>query len=469
MTRALVDGFPADFLWGVATSAYQVEGAVHEDGRGVSIWDTFSHSPGAIRNGDTGDVACDQYHRFEDDVALMTELGVGAYRFSVSWPRIQPEGRGPANRKGLDHYRSLVDALRRHGVTPMLTLFHWDLPQALEDDGGWTNRETAARFADYASLVGEALAKDVGPIITLNEPMVAAWLGYGNGVHAPGRKDESMALAAAHHQLLAHGLAATALRAVGAAEVGIALNLYPFHPASTDPADVEAAQLADEHMNRFFLDPVFGRGYPSRILEHYAPRVDLGFLADEDLATISQPVDFLGVNYYTVQTVTAFEPSAPRETELPAALGIWSVTPPGVDVTAMGWPVQPEGLTEILKRVHREYAPSRIYVTENGAAFADEPGLDGTFHDHERVAYLQAHVDAVRVALDAGVPLAGYVAWSFMDNFEWAEGYERRFGLVHVDFETQMRTPKDSARWFAAQMRGSRRDAPPLTGSATPD
>jgi beta-glucosidase len=463
-----VPGFPLDFLWGLATSAYQVEGGVRDDGRGVSIWDTFSHTPGAIRDGDTGDVACDQYHRFEDDAALLGELGVGAYRFSVSWPRIQPEGRGPANRRGLDHYRRLVDALRQHGVTPILTLFHWDLPQALEVEGGWANRATAERFAEYAAVVGEALGRDVGPCITVNEPMVSAWLGYGSGVHAPGKQDEALALAAAHHQLLAHGLAVPALRAAGVGEVGLSLNLYPYHPASADPADVEAAALADDHMNRFFLDPVFGRGYPARILEHYARRVDLSFVRDEDLVTIAQPLDFLGVNYYTVQTVTGTEPQAPRDTELPHALAIWSITPPGVPVTAMGWPVQPEGLTEILLRVHREYAPPRIYVTENGAAFEDVRAPDGGFHDEDRVAYLRGHLEAARAALDAGVPLAGYVAWSFLDNFEWAEGYARRFGLVHVDFATQERTPKDSARWFSEQSRGGRR-APPLTRSDASD
>jgi beta-glucosidase len=461
---APVPGFPEGFVWGLATSAYQVEGAVHEDGRGASIWDTFSHTPGAIRGGDTGDRACDQYHRFEEDAALLGELGVGAYRLSVAWPRIQPTGRGPANQRGLDHYRRVVDALRRHGVRPILTLFHWDLPQALQDEGGWPSRDTAERFAEYAAIVGEALAGEVVQWITVNEPMVAAWLGYGRGIHAPGERDTGRALAAAHHQLLAHGGAVAALRAAGAAEIGIALNLYPFRPASDDPADVDAAEVADAHMNRFFLDPVFGRPYPARILDHYAATEDLSFLRDGDLTTIAQPIDFLGVNYYTVQTVTGTLPAEPRDTELPAALGIWSITPPDVEVTSMGWPIQPDGLTEILTRVHREYGPDRIYVTENGAAFDDEVAPDGV-HDRDRVAYLQGHVAAIRVAIDAGAPVAGYLAWSFLDNFEWAEGYARRFGVVHVDFETLERTPKDSARWFAAQARGSRRADPPLTGS----
>ncbi|MGZ8567371.1 MAG: family 1 glycosylhydrolase, partial [Actinomycetota bacterium] len=392
------------------------------------------------------------------------ELGIGAYRFSVAWPRIQPDGRGPANQRGLDHYRRLVDALRQRDIVPMLTLFHWDLPQALEQEGGWTNRATAERFAEYAALVGEALADVVGPCLTVNEPMVAAWLGYGNGVHAPGIADERAALAASHHLLLAHGLAMQALRGAGAREVGIALNLYPTHPASDDPVDVDAAALADAHMNRLYLDPVFGRGYPTRILEHYGQRMDLTFLRDADLPAIAQPLDLLGVNYYTVHTVTGHATASARDIEVPDSLGVWSVSPPGVDVTAMGWPIQPDGLTEMLTRVHGEYGPAKLYITENGAAFEDEIGPRGEIHDAARIAYLSDHLLAARDALSAGVPLAGYFAWSLLDNFEWAEGYTKRFGLVHVDFDTQVRTPKDSARWFGAQASG-RRAPPPLTGS----
>lgn len=452
----LAAGFPPGFLWGVATSAYQVEGAVGEDGRGISIWDTFSHTPGKVLNGDTGDVACDQYHRYEDDVALMADLGIGAYRFSVAWPRIQPEGRGPVNQRGLDHYRRLVDALRQRDITPAPTLFHWDLPQTLEDEGGWTNRTTAERFAEYAAIVGGALAGGGGPCITVNEPMVAAWLGYGTGIHAPGRTDERAAFAASHHLLLAHGLATQALRSAGAREVGLALNLYPVHPASDDPADVDAAAMADDHLNRLFLDPVFGRGYPSRILEHYGERMDLSFLLDADLLTIAQPLDLLGVNYYTVHTVTGRAPASARQIEVPDSLGAWSVTPPGIGVTAMGWPIQPEGLTEMLTRLHREYGPVRLYVTENGAAFDDEPGPDGEIQDNARIAYLRGHLLAAQDAVSAGVPLAGYFAWSLLDNFEWAEGYTKRFGLVHVDFDTLERTPKASARWYGAETSGRR-------------
>jgi beta-glucosidase len=431
----------------VATSAYQVEGATEADGRGPSIWDTFCATPGRIRAGDTGTVACDQYHRYEDDIELMASIGVGAYRFSVSWPRIQPEGRGPANRRGLDHYRRVVDALRRHDIVPTLTLYHWDLPQALEDAGGWPVRETAERFAEYAAIVARSLGDAVPMWITINEPMVAAWLGYEQGVHAPGRTDEGAALAAAHHLLLAHGLATEAIRAETPGEVGLALNLYPCRPASDDPGDGRAAELADDQLNRLYLDPVFGHPYPSSVMERYAPAFDLGLVRDGDLATISAPIDFLGVNYYTVHTVTADTGATDRGSELPRSLGVRSITPPGVEVTSMGWPIQPDGLTELLTRVERYYGPPRLYVTENGAAFDDIASPDGV-RDDRRIDYLERHVAAAHDAIAAGVPLAGYFVWSLLDNFEWSEGYAKRFGLVHVDFATQERTPKDSALWY---------------------
>jgi beta-glucosidase len=424
---------------------------VNEDGRGRSIWDTFCRRPGAIRDGSTGDVACDQYHRYQHDIALMSDLGIGAYRFSVAWPRVQPEGRGPAEQRGLDHYRRLVDALLGHGITPLPTLFHWDLPQALEDAGGWPARQTADRFADYASIVGEALGDVVPTWITINEPMVAAWLGYATGVHAPGRQDEHAALAATHHLLLAHGRAVRAIRSVAPGSVGVALNLYPCRAASASPEDERAADLADQQLNRLYLDPIFGRGYPPSPLEGAPVR----FMRDGDLDEIAAPIDFLGVNYYSVHTVSGRPPESPLPSELPPSLDAWVVTPPGADVTMLGWPIEPDGLTEMLLRVHREYAPDRLYVTENGAAFRDPPPVDGTIHDAPRIAFLRAHVDAMRAALDAGVPLAGYLVWSLLDNFEWAEGYEPRFGLVHVDFETQARTPKDSARWYAHLIRAN--------------
>lgn len=411
--------------------------------------------PGKIRHGDTGDVACDQYHRYEEDVALMAGLGVGAYRFSVAWPRIQPEGRGAANQPGLDYYRRLVDALNRRGIAPLPTLYHWDLPQALEDEGGWGNRDTAERFAEYAAIVHGALAGGVPFWITLNEPWVAAWLGYGTGIHAPGRTDDALALAASHHLLLAHGLARDAIG--DDAEVGIALNLQPARPATEDPRDVGAARLADLHMNRLFLDPLFGRGYPGQLIEHYRPVSDIGFVRDGDLEVIARPLDFLGVNYYRRHTVTAEAPPEPGADELPGSLGAWSVVPPGVEVTSMGWPVEPEGLADLLIGLHADYRPARIIVTENGAAFDDDPGPHGVVHDARRISFLLGHVKAANTALAAGVPLAGFLVWSLLDNFEWAEGYSKRFGLVRVDFTTQTRTPKESARWYGRLMRGEDR------------
>jgi beta-glucosidase len=397
-------------------------------------------------------VACDHYHRYEDDVALMAELGVGAYRFSVAWPRIQPRGHGKPNQRGLDHYRRLVDALNRHGIVPVPTLYHWDLPQALQDAGGWPARDTAARFAEYASLVHGALASEVPYWITINEPWCSAWLGYGGGVHAPGLADDALALAASHHLLLAHAWATDAMRGPGV--VGIALNPQPTRPASDDPDDVRAARLADLQMNGLYLDPLFGRGYPDELVEHYRAASDFGFVLEGDLETIARPVDLLGVNYYRIHTVTASPHRGQRAGELPGSLGVWSFPPPGVAVTSMDWPIEPDGLTDLLVGLQRDYGPHRVMVTENGAAFEDEVGPDGTIHDPERVAYLRDHVAAAQEALQAGVPLEGFFVWSLLDNFEWSEGYSKRFGLVHVDFETQARTPKDSARWYAGVARG---------------
>jgi beta-glucosidase len=390
-----------------------VEGAVDEDGRGPSIWDTFCRIPGNVRGGDTGDVACDQYHRYPQDIALMAELGVGAYRFSVAWPRVQPEGHGPANPAGLDHYRRLVDELDRHGIEPVPTLYHWDLPQALEDAGGWPNRDTAERFAEYAAIVHRALSGGVAHWVTVNEPWVAAWLGYGTGVHAPGRTDDGLALAAGHHLLLAHALARDAI----GEPVGIALNLEPHRPASEAPRDAEVAHLADLHMNALFLDPLFGRGYPSALVERYRALFDRGFVREGDLGRIAGPLSFLGVNYYRPHAITTDPDRSDRTTEIPGSLGGWDVVPRGTPVTSMGWPIEPSG-------------------------------PDGVVHDEPRIAFLRDHVAAAGRALAAGVPLIGHLVWSLLDNFEWAEGYAKRFGLVHVDFETQVRTPKASARWL---------------------
>jgi beta-glucosidase len=447
------------FLWGAATSAYQVEGAVREDGRGVSIWDTFCRRPGAIRAGDTGDVACDQYHRFEDDIALMARLGIGAYRFSIAWPRILPDGDGAVNQSGLDHYRRVVEALNRHGIAPVVTLYHWDLPQALEDLGGWTNRDTASRFADYATIVHGALAGEVPTWTTINEPWVAAWLGYGTGVHAPGKADHALALAASHHLLLAHGLAVEAMDGDGA--VGITLNLQPTTPASLDADDVLAARRADLQMNAYYLDPIFGRGYPEELVEFYRSVTDMAFVRDGDLDVIAGPFDILGVNYYRRFTVTA-DPGSRGAEELPGSLGAWSIVPEGVAVTGMGWPVEPEVLTELLTRTHREYAPARILITENGAAYEDVVGADSRIDDTARVAYLRDHVRAALRAKEAGVPIEGYFVWSLLDNFEWAQGFSKRFGLAYVDFETQARIPKLSAHWYQqVARRGEPNGMPP--------
>jgi beta-glucosidase len=443
--------FPEGFLWGTATASYQVEGAVDEDGRGPSIWDTFSHTPGKVYRGDTGDIACDQYHRLEEDLDLMVDLGVRAYRFSVAWPRIQPEGSGPANQKGLDYYRRLVDGLRSRSIEPMLTLYHWDLPQALEDRGGWSSRETSGRFAEYAGIVYEALSDSVRFWITLNEPWVSAWMGYGTGVHAPGVKDVSKALAATHHLLLGHGLALENLRSLGGEDnqLGITLNLSDVRPATEYAADIEAARRVDGNANRLYLDPLFRGSYPEDMLEHYRSESDFTFIREGDLGKISQPPDFLGVNYYFRNTVV----DGRRRSELATAmrfadLDAATVLPEGVETTAMGWPVEADGLTELLLRLHREYTRVPIYITENGRAVYDYVDPEGGVDDEERVAFLDAHFRAAHAAIEQGVDLRGYMVWSLLDNFEWAEGYSKRFGIVFVDYGTQRRIPKMSARWY---------------------
>jgi beta-glucosidase len=443
--------FPEDFLWGTATAAYQVEGAAGEDGRGPSIWDTFSHTPGKVLHGDTGDIACDQYHRLEEDLDLMADLGIRAYRFSVSWPRVQPEGGGETNQRGLDYYRRLVDGLRRRSIEPMLTLYHWDLPQALEDRGGWTSRETSERFAEYAGVVYEALAGEVRLWITLNEPWVSAWLGYGVGAHAPGHQDTSKALAATHHLLLGHGLAIERMRSAGGENrLGITLNLSPVRAASEEPADVEAARRVDGNANRLYLDPLFRGSYPEDMLEHYSGDSDFVFVRDGDLQTISAPLDFLGVNYYMRHTVVDGQSESGMKTAMRFSdVDATTVLPPGVETTAMGWGIEPDGLTELLLRLHEEYTQIPLYITENGIAVHDYVDPEGGVDDEERVAFLDAHFRAAHDARERGVNLAGYFVWSFMDNFEWAEGYSKRFGIVHVDYGTQRRIPKMSARWYS--------------------
>jgi beta-glucosidase len=443
--------FPEGFLWGTATAAYQVEGAVDEDGRGRSIWDTFSHTPGKVYRGDTGDIACDQYHRIEEDLDLIADLGLQAYRFSVAWPRIQPEGSGPTNQKGLDYYRRLVEGLGQRSIEPILTLYHWDLPQALEDRGGWTVRETSERFAEYAGIVYEALADSISFWITLNEPWVSSWLGHGYGVHAPGHADPAKALSAAHHLLLGHGLALERMRSAGYAEnrLGITLNLHPAVPAREHEGDAEAARRVDGQANRLYLDPVFRGEYPEDLLSYYRGRgVDLPPGRDGDLKVISGSVDFLGVNYYFCHHVREASGEAARPPQIFADLQARGIVPHDAEKTAMGWPVEPEGLTQILLRIKDEYSHVPIYITENGRAVYDYVDPEGEVEDEERISYLDAHFRAAHDAMEQGVDLRGYMVWSLLDNFEWAEGYSKRFGLAFVEYGTQRRIPKTSAYWY---------------------
>jgi beta-glucosidase len=439
-------------LWGTATAAYQVEGAVNEDGRGPSIWDTFSHTPGNVLHGDTGDIACDHYHCLEEDLELMRSLGVRTYRFSVAWPRIQPQGSGPANRKGLDFYRRLVEGLRERDILPMLTLYHWDLPQALEDQGGWTSRETSERFAEYAGIVYEDLSDEVPFWITLNEPWVSAWLGHGIGVHAPGHRDTAKALAATHHLLLGHGFALDAMRASGREDnqLGVTLNLSSVRPSREREADWEAARRVDGQANRLYLDSIFRGKYPEDILEHYRGESDFSFVRDGDLERISAPVDFLGVNYYKRHMVREDDTGTD---DVFSSVRARAVIPHNTERTAMGWPVESDGLREILVHLHEEYTSAPIYITENGCAAHDYVDPEGEVKDEERIAFLEAHFRAAHEAMERGVDLRGYFVWSLLDNFEWAEGYSKRFGIVYVDYATQRRIPKMSARWYSEVIR----------------
>jgi beta-glucosidase len=433
--------FPEGFTWGVATAAYQIEGAVAEDGRGESIWDTFCRKPGAIRDGDTGDVADDHYHRWPEDLDLMGQLGVGGYRFSIAWPRIQPAGSGGPNGPGLDFYDRLTDGLLARGIAPLPTLYHWDLPQALEDAGGWLSRDTAYRFADYAALVGERLADRVPMFITLNEPFVVTTFGYALGMHAPGLALMTGALPTAHHQLLGHGLATAALRAAGAAQVAITNNCSPIWPASQDPADLAAAAALDILQNRLFNDPVLLGEYPDLTAFGVGPD-GLDCVQVGDLELISAPVDALGVNYYNPLRAAAAEPGSALPFELADI--------PGYPVTAFGWPVIPAGLTELLTTLRDRYEERLppIYITENGCSVQDAPDASGAIDDQPRIRYLDGHLRALADAITAGVDVRGYLAWSLLDNFEWAEGYHQRFGLVYVDYATQRRTPKSSFAWY---------------------
>ncbi|MGW4498010.1 GH1 family beta-glucosidase [Micromonospora sp. NPDC004336] len=436
MSTAAMPEFPAGFRWGVSTSAYQIEGGADADGRGPSIWDTFAHSLGRIADGSTGDVACDHYHRHAEDVALLAGLGVSAYRFSIAWPRVRPTGDGPVNAAGLDFYDRLVDDLLAHGVDPVATLFHWDLPQPLEDAGGWLARDTAHRFAEYADATAARLGDRVKLWITLNEPFIHMSLGHGTGEHAPGRTLLFDAFPVAHHQLLAHGLAVAALRARTASPVAIANNYSPVRPAGDTDADRAAAAAYEALHNRLFTDPLLGRGYPAEL------GFDTAVVRPGDLDVIAAPIDVLGVNYYNPTGVRAPAEGSPLPFEF--------VPLDGYPRTAFDWPVAPDGLRELLGWLRRTYADDLppIQVTESGCAYDDAPDADGRVHDPERIAYLDGHLRAVRAAIADGVDVTGYFVWSLLDNWEWAEGFTKRFGLVHVDFATQARTPKSSYAWF---------------------
>jgi len=443
-TNASTNSFPQDFVWGAATAAYQIEGAAHEDGRGESIWDRFSHTPGKTVNGDTGDVACDHYHRWQDDIQLMRSLGLHAYRFSVAWPRILPQGRGPINQAGLAFYDRLVDGLLEAGITPWVTLYHWDLPQVLEDAGGWPLRATADAFAEYTDAVTQRLGDRVKHWITLNEPWCSSFLSYQIGEHAPGHKDFGEALAAVHTLLLAHGKAVPIIRRNSAgAQVGITLNLAQVYPATDRPADQAAAQRYDGYFNRWFLDPLYGRGYPQDMLALYGDAVPPTEAADFD--TIAAPTDFLGLNYYS-PTMIHDQPDAP-------VLRVGTTRLQDVEYTAMDWAVYPQGLYDQLLRVPRDYPTGPLYITENGAAYPDSPPqlVDGELRvaDDARTRYYAQHLAAAQRAINDGAPLKGYFAWSLLDNFEWAWGYTKRFGISYVDYETQQRTVKDSGRWYS--------------------
>ena len=459
--------FPPGFVWGTATASYQIEGAAREDGRTPSIWDTYSHTPGRVVGGDTGDVADDHYARYREDVAIMRELGVGSYRFSVAWPRITPQvterGLGPVNEAGLAFYDRLVDELLGAGIAPAATLYHWDLPQALEDAGGWTNRATAERFAEYAEVVAARLGDRIGTFITLNEPWCSAYLGYASGVHAPGRTEPASALAAVHHLNLAHGLATAAVRrAAPLAQVALTLNLAWVRPASDLPADADAVRRIDGLQNRVFLDPTMRGEYPADVLADTASVTDWAFVRDGDLELIAQPIDALGLNYYSPTVVRAYAGSGPRLEADGHGDGAASAWPACEDVefppqpgpkTDMGWSIDARGMTELLLRLAREYPGVDLYVTENGAAYPDVLTDDGAVHDDDRIAYLHDHLTAVADAVEAGAPVRGYYLWSLLDNFEWSYGFSKRFGLVHVDYETQVRTVKDSGRWYAEVVR----------------
>lgn len=433
----------SSFILGAATSAYQIEGARHADGKGESIWDRFADMG---RMPESGDIACDHYNRWQGDIQLMSDLGLDAYRFSIAWTRVLPDGRGAINQAGLDFYDRLVDGLLEAGITPFPTLYHWDLPQALEDEGGWTNRATVDAFTEYAEAVVDRLGDRVTNWITHNEPWVATFLGHLEGIFAPGRTSWPEALTAGHHILMSHGRAVPILRGVDNANVGIAIDCRPSRPATDSAPDVAASRHFDGFRNRWFFDPVFGRGYPDDMVKLYRDRGRfegaMPWVLGGDLDEIAAPIDFLGLNYYTSLEISADDDPEAESTRVP----------PGPDApsgyTEMGWEITPDALTEYLVHLNEEYQPASIYITENGASYGDGIGPDGRIHDQRRIDYLDAHIAATHEARDSGVPVDGYFVWSLMDNLEWVEGYRQRFGLIHVDHATGIRTPKDSYRWY---------------------
>lgn len=442
MTKRILT-FPEGFLWGAATSSYQIEGAYAEDGKGESIWDRFSKTPGKVYQGHNGDVACDHYHRFRGDVKMMADLGLKSYRFSIAWPRIFPQGKGDKNEKGIDFYNKLVDSLLANNIQPFITLYHWDLPQTLQQKGGWANRDTAYYFRDYAGEMASRLGDRVSHWITHNEPAVTTFQAHYDGIHAPGIKDLKTALQVAHHLLLSHGLAVPVIRAnIDDGEVGISLNLYPSYPASDSIDDIQAAKRNFDYYCGWFLEPIFNAHYPEEIEAIYQQNGLLPAVQPEDLKIAAVQTDFLGLNYYTRNLV--------RHSASNNIWGFKTTKPEKAEYTGMGWEVFPEGLFELLKQLTENYQPPKIYITENGATFQDKISKDGKVHDPRRIDYLHHHFVWAHRAIQAGVPLAGYFVWSLMDDFEWAEGYSKRFGMVYVHYDTQERIYKDSAEWYQA-------------------
>jgi beta-glucosidase len=432
--------FPPDFVFGTSTAAYQIEGAASEDGRGPSIWDTFARTPGKVTHGDTGDIACDHYHRLEADLDLIAELGVDSYRFSIAWPRVVPDGSGQVNPRGIDFYRRMVDGLLARGITPMATLFHWDLPQPLQDLGGWTSRDTVGRFCDFVTVVLGALGSIIPLWVTVNEPFCAGMIGHLQGRHAPGRTDLHAALAASHHLMLAHGEAVALIRDLAPdGQVGNSVLLSDISPVSGSAADLAAARRLDGYENRWFLDPMLRASYPDDMLAWYSRQVPIDFIKDGDLKVIAAPMDFSGINYYETKLVQA-DPAEPYHQA--------TVLPAEGPLTANGIDARPAGLGRVLRRLRDEYPAIPLYITENGAPYFDYVDPEGNVNDPERVRYLDDHLTVTREALADGVDVRGYFVWSLLDNFEWADGYSRRFGLHFVDFGTQARIPKSSARWY---------------------